>query len=68
MTSRVALITGSSSGIGEATALRFSKLGFNLVIHGTNQERLSQVGLKCAAVSPLGHKVSVLVEPTVEYR
>jgi len=37
------LVTGASSGIGEACALVLSKLGANLIITGRNKERLEQV-------------------------
>lgn len=57
MDDKVVLITGSSSGIGEATALRFADLGCKVVIHGRNEERLKQVADKCETRSPKGYKV-----------
>lgn len=36
------LVTGSSSGIGQATAIECSKLGANLIITGRNEKRLLQ--------------------------
>uniref|UniRef100_A0A6G1S4W5 3-oxoacyl-[acyl-carrier-protein] reductase FabG n=1 Tax=Aceria tosichella TaxID=561515 RepID=A0A6G1S4W5_9ACAR len=52
MSSRVVLVTGSSSGIGREVALSFARLGCRLVIHGTNEERLEQTSLLCQQVSP----------------
>ena len=43
MKNKVAVITGGSSGIGEALAYKFSKENFNVVITGTNKDRLNNV-------------------------
>lgn len=40
---KVILITGSSSGIGKATAIECSKLGATVVVTGRNQERIQFV-------------------------
>jgi len=37
---KIALITGATSGIGEACALRFSKEGYDLILTGRNQSKL----------------------------
>ena len=54
MRNKVVVITGGSSGIGEALAYKFSQEGYNILIGGTNQERLKKVcsnikvrGVKC---------------------
>lgn len=44
---KAALVTGSSSGIGAATALEFSKNGYFVYLMGRNRERLEEVALKC---------------------
>ena len=43
MKNKVVLITGGSSGIGEALAYKFSKENFNVVITGTNEHRIKKV-------------------------
>tara|TARA_B110000014_G_scaffold1874_1_gene1364 strand:+ start:2569 stop:3381 length:813 start_codon:yes stop_codon:yes gene_type:complete len=43
MENKVVVITGGSSGAGEALAYKFSNEGFNIVIGGTNIERLKKV-------------------------
>ena len=39
--SKVAIVTGSSRGIGEAIAIEFAKAGYNLVINSRDKEELS---------------------------
>jgi NAD(P)-dependent dehydrogenase (short-subunit alcohol dehydrogenase family) len=41
MNSKIAAVTGSSRGIGEAVALEFAKAGYNLVINSRDAEELS---------------------------
>ena len=43
MEKKVAIITGASSGIGEALAYRFGKEGFRLLITGTSEDRIKIV-------------------------
>jgi 3-hydroxy acid dehydrogenase/malonic semialdehyde reductase len=43
---KIALITGATSGIGEATALLLAQNGFDIIITGRRKERLSQLKLK----------------------
>ena len=39
----IALITGATSGIGKLTAFEFAKHGYNLIITGRRQERLTDL-------------------------
>jgi NADP-dependent 3-hydroxy acid dehydrogenase YdfG len=41
---RVAVVTGASSGIGEATARQLSRLGFSVVIGARREQRLRELG------------------------
>ena len=48
LTNRVAIITGSSSGVGAATARLLSSLGCNVVInYNSNAEGARQVAADC---------------------
>jgi len=39
----IALITGATSGIGKCSAIEFAKHGYNLIITGRRQERLTEL-------------------------
>ncbi|XP_054741913.1 uncharacterized oxidoreductase TM_0325-like [Anastrepha obliqua] len=54
---KVVLITGASSGIGAATAVKFAELGALLAINGRNVESLKAVAKQCAAVGKDPHLV-----------
>jgi len=50
---KVALITGASSGIGAATAVKFSKLGALLSLTGRKEQNLQKVAGECSGDAPL---------------
>ncbi|XP_057308052.1 uncharacterized protein LOC130645942 [Hydractinia symbiolongicarpus] len=47
---KVALITGSSAGIGAATAVLFTQLGAKIILTGRNVENLKKVSKQCQDV------------------
>lgn len=53
---KVVIVTGSSSGIGEATAIHLSKLGAQVVVTGRNEDNVKRVAKQCLSVSPKGLK------------
>lgn len=55
---KVVLITGATSGIGEACAYRFAKEGWNVIITGRNADRIDEVA---EATRSLGAEVKSLV-------
>lgn len=55
---KVVLITGASSGIGAATAIKFAKYGACLALNGRNVENLKKVAEQC---STTGSKPALVV-------
>jgi NADP-dependent 3-hydroxy acid dehydrogenase YdfG len=51
MTNKIALITGATSGIGEATARLLSKNQFDLIICGRREDRLARLQSELASVT-----------------
>ena len=54
MKDKVALVTGASGGIGSAIAKKLSSLGAQVVVSGTNQDKLDNI------VEELPNSVSVV--------
>ena len=52
---KLVLITGASSGIGQATALQFAKKGANLILVARNKDKLNQTAeeLKKLAINKI---------------
>ena len=55
---KVVLVTGSSSGIGAATARLFARRGFKVAVTGSDEERVDRVARECNELSPNKFKVS----------
>jgi NADP-dependent 3-hydroxy acid dehydrogenase YdfG len=53
----IALITGATSGIGEATAILFAKNGYDVIITGRRKDRLQELEIK---IKELGANVLTL--------
>lgn len=53
---KVVLITGSSAGIGAATARHFARLGASLALVARNADKLKNVADECSALHPQGEK------------
>ena len=66
-TGKVSLITGSSSGIGAATALLFAKSGANVVVTGRTASKVTEVAKQCRDVSPHGlPALEVVADVTID--
>ena len=55
---RLALVTGSSRGIGKAIALDFAKNGLDILVTGRNETRLQTVKREIEDNGVKGHMVS----------
>ncbi|MEM8970983.1 MAG: SDR family oxidoreductase [Pseudomonadota bacterium] len=61
LTDKVAIVTGASSGIGRAVALRLAAEGAKVVINARNKPKLDDV---CKAIQALGGRCSIVVGDT----
>ena len=58
MNKQIALITGATSGIGEACARKFAEGGYNLILTGRNAQKLNAIA---AELQQTGVEVVTLV-------
>lgn len=56
LTNQRILITGSTSGLGKATALSCARMGAEVICTGRNTERLAQTLEELQAISPRSHQ------------
>jgi len=68
---KTALVTGSSSGIGEEIAIQFAKYGAQVIITGRGEEKITTVVEKCDLISPkklkaLGIKCDISNEQDIQ--
>ncbi|GMA58514.1 hypothetical protein GCM10025858_30170 [Alicyclobacillus sacchari] len=66
---KVAIVTGASSGIGEATAIALAEAGFRLALGARRVEKLSQVAARIERISgekPLALALDVTCTENVE--
>lgn len=61
---KVALITGSSSGIGEEIAVHLNRLGANVTITGRDTKRLNKVAERCQSTGSEGQVLPVVADVT----
>jgi short-subunit dehydrogenase len=66
--SRTIVITGASSGIGEALALRYAREGARLGLLGRNRQRLDQVAAECRRGAADVHTATIDVRARPEIR
>ncbi len=63
-TNKTVLITGSSSGIGKATALAFCQAGASVMLNGRNAEKLERT---CAEFQAMGYHARYTVADVLDY-
>ncbi|XP_063833407.1 3-oxoacyl-[acyl-carrier-protein] reductase FabG-like [Ostrinia nubilalis] len=67
-TGKVIIVTGASSGIGAATAIKFAEAGASVVIVGRNEDKLKNVSDKCNIFGNKHHVVKADVSVEADAR
>lgn len=52
MKGRTALVTGSTSGLGEVVARRLGSMGATVIVHGLNEQRGAEIAAEITAAGP----------------
>ncbi|GFN93567.1 glucose 1-dehydrogenase [Plakobranchus ocellatus] len=61
LSGKTVMVTGSSSGIGECTAILFASKGYHLTLCGRDSDRLQEAAEKCRqAAASSGHSFQVI--------
>ncbi|OLL25071.1 Very-long-chain 3-oxoacyl-CoA reductase, partial [Neolecta irregularis DAH-3] len=61
-----ALVTGATDGIGRAMAIELYRLGFHVIIHGRNKEKLRDMKIQLKEQFPKGGKISIVIMDALE--
>jgi gluconate 5-dehydrogenase len=62
---RVALVTGSSSGIGQAQAVALAEAGAHVMVHGTNPEKIKETLAQIKAVGGTASSLTLALDGNV---
>ncbi|XP_027205972.2 3-oxoacyl-[acyl-carrier-protein] reductase FabG-like [Dermatophagoides pteronyssinus] len=58
---KVAIVTGSSSGLGEAIVCMLAKYGCRVTVHGRSEENVNRVAAKCHELSPKKYTPNICI-------